>query len=498
MSAQLLKVNRFPTKMRIPVPRAFWHTNCQRYSEFLRPTDITSRKGVIFVRSAQVTIDEIRSVARRRWKLFAFCSLIVIVISIIGAYTLPRQYVSTTQILVQRDEILNPLVSYTMGVVLASEDRLRTFNEIIFSRKMSQVLIDTLGLLRNANSVAERDALLKTVQHNIEIDRRGSDSFTISYSDTDPVRAQRAAALIAEFFIKTNTDVENRRNDLSVQFFEQKLAEYREKYEASQKVFVSVLQQRVDSIPTQANSLYAQLDDINKRIADVDKRVQSYQEALVLLRSVSDSLNTPKGEQALFDLQHEDLPYAADLRGLVGKFEDLARRYTLKYPDVERLRDQIVQLLDRIRSSLESELPAQQEQRWQLEERRGRIIDGLKSSSVLQKADEDKESNYNMYRRLYDEMKVKLEQARTTLDLGRRGASQYIILDPAIVPTQPTKPNRILLIAGGFGVGILIGVLAVVAAELFDTTVRAPIDIERYHKPIIAFIPYAEWEDVKD
>jgi succinoglycan biosynthesis transport protein ExoP len=453
---------------------------------------------VVFVRSAQVTIDEIRSITRRRWKLFAFSSLIVIVISIIGAYTLPRQYVSTTQILVQRDEILNPLVSYTMGVVLASEDRLRTFNEIIFSRKMSQVLIDTLGLLKNTNSVAERDALLKTVQHNIEIDRRGSDSFTISYSDTDPVRAQRAAALIAEFFIKTNTEVENRRNDLSVQFFEQKLAEYREKYEASQKVFVSVLQQRVDSLPTQANSLYAQLDDVNKRIADVDKRVQSYQGALALLRNVSDSLNTPKGQQALFDLQHEDLPYATDLRGLVGRFEDLARRYTLKYPDVERLEDQIVQLLDRIRASLESELPEQQEQRWQLEEKRARVIDGLKNSSVVQKEDEDKESNYNMYRRLYDEMKVKLEQARTTADLGKKGASQYIILDPAVVPTQPTKPNRIMLIVGGFGVGILIGVLAVVAAELFDTTVRAPIDIERYHKPIIAFIPYAEWEDVKD
>jgi succinoglycan biosynthesis transport protein ExoP len=478
--------------------RAFWHANCQRYCEFLRPTATTSRKGVVFVRSAQVTIDEIRSVTRRRWKLLVFSSLIVIIISIVGAYTLPRQYVSTTQILVQRDEILNPLVTYTMGVVLASEDRLRTFNEIIFSRKMSQVLIDTLGLLQSMNSVAERDALLKTVQHNIEIDRRGSDSFTISYSDTDPVRAQRAAALIAEFFIKTNTEVENRRNDLSVQFFEQKLAEYREKYEASQKVFVSILQQRVDSLPTQANSLYPQLDDVNRKIADIDKRVHSYQQALALLRNVSDPLDTPKGKQALFDLQREDLPYAADLRGLVGKFDDLARRYTLKYPDVERLEEQIVQLLDRIRASLESELPGQQEQRWQLEEKRARIVDGLKSSSVIQKTDEDKESNYTMYRRLYDEMKVKLEQARTTSDLGKRGASQYIILDPAIVPTQPTKPNRVLLIAGGFGLGLLIGVLSVIAMELFDTTVRAPVDIERYHKPIIAFIPYAEWEDIKD
>ncbi len=89
------------------------------------------------MRSAQVTIDEIRAVTRRRWKLLVFASLTVIILSIIGAYTLPRRYVSTTKILVQRDETLNPLVSFSMAVTLASEDRLRTFNEIIFSRRMS-------------------------------------------------------------------------------------------------------------------------------------------------------------------------------------------------------------------------------------------------------------------------------------------------------------------------------------------------------------------------
>lgn len=453
---------------------------------------------MVLVPSAQLTIDQIRAVAGRRWKTFLLANLVVIAISIIGAYTLPRRYVSTTRILVQRDEVLNPLVSYTMAISMVSEDRLRSFNDIIFSRKTSQVLIDSLDLLKGVNSVQEKDAVLRAVQGNIEIDRRGSDAFTISYTDTDPVRAQRAAALVAAFFIKTNTEVENRRNDLSVKFFDQKLEEYREKYEASQKIFVSVLQQRVDSLDKQANFLYARLDDVNKRIADIDNRVRSYQEALALLRDISDSLNTPRSEQALFDLQHEDLPYVTELRGLVGKLEELARRYTVRYPEVERLEGQIMELLGRIRVSLESELPKQQAQRWELEEKRAGIIDDLKNSSEIQKTDEDKESNYALYRRLYDDMKVKLEQAQTTLDLSARGAGQYIILDPALLPTVPTKPNRALIIGGGVGLGLLIGVLSVIAAELLDTAVRAPVDVERYHKPVIAFIPYAEFEEIED
>jgi succinoglycan biosynthesis transport protein ExoP len=497
-SALVFKAGRFVAKARIFMFGAFWHTNCQRYFELLPPTATASPKGAFPVTSTQLTIDEIRTVARRRWKFLVFPSLTVIILSVVGAFTLPRRYVSTTQILVQRDEILNPLVSFSMAVALVSEDRLRTFNEIIFSRRTAEMLIDTLNLGKGARSRTERDALIKAVRRNIDIDRRGSDSFTISYTDSDPVRAQRAASLIADYFIRTNTEVETRRNNLSVQFFEKKLEDYRVKFEASQKAFVSVLVQRLDTLPTEWQSLRRELEETNKRVNEVDKRAQSYEDALAILRMFPDSLHTENGRQALFDLQRVDIPYASDLHGLLAKYEEFTQRYTLKYPEVEKLEEQILDLLGRIRLSVESEIAKQQNVRWELEGKAVRIVNELKRSSVLQKVDEDKESDYNIYRKLYDDMKMKLEQARTTLDLGARGAGQYIILDPAPLPTTPTKPNRALMILGGFGLGLLLGILSAIAAELFDTTVRAPVDIERYHKPIIAFIPYAEYKEITD
>jgi len=57
------------------------------------------------------------------------------------------------------------------------------------------------------------------------------------------------------------------------------------------------------------------------------------------------------------------------------------------------------------------------------------------------------------------------------------------------VPVEATKPNRPLLIGGGFGLGLFMGLLAAVAAELMDTRVRSPLDVEVYGKPIVAFIP---------
>jgi len=441
---------------------------------------------------------EIRGVFRRRWKLLVFASLTMAILSVIGAYTLPRRYVSTTKILVQRDETLNPLVSFTMAVTLASEDRLRTFNEIIFSRRMSQVIIDSLRLGQDLKSQAERDALHKKVQGNIQIYRRGSDSFTISYADTDPIRAQRAAALIADYFIKTNTEVETRRNELTVQFFEKKLEDYRQKFLETQREFVSVLAQRVDSLPRHVQALYTQLEDINNTITNIDGRIRNYREALEALRQFPDSLHTETGKQTLFDLIRLDLPHAADLREPLLKYEDVGRRYTGKYPEVEALEEQILQFLTRMRLSIESEISKEQARRWELESKSSHVVDDIKRYSVVQKVDADKESNYDIYRRLYDEMKVKLEQARTTRDLGSTAANQYMILDPAIIPTEPTKPNRKLIIGGGVGLGLLLGVLSMIAAELLDTTVRSPVDLEKYRRPVIAFIPYAEYRELKE
>ncbi len=77
------------------------------------------------------------------------------------------------------------------------------------------------------------------VSHNITVERMGGDSFRITYLDTDPVRAQRAAALLTDLFINTVVSVEGQRNELAAQFYEKKLQDIRQKFEDSQKEVLS-------------------------------------------------------------------------------------------------------------------------------------------------------------------------------------------------------------------------------------------------------------------
>jgi len=376
-----------------------------------------------------------------------------------------------------------------MAVTLASEDRMGTFNEIIYSVKTIESLIDSLQLNRGLRSEADKQRLIKTLRNNIEVDRHGTESFSIIYTDNDPVRAQRAVSILTDILIQTKLSVANEQNERTVEFFEKKLEEFRDKFENSQNIVVSQMKERINTLPVEDRLLYARLDNIEQQIGNQDVKIKTYQQALSVLRTYPEALHTEKGKQALYEFERAELPFVSDLRALVAKYDDYITRYTSNYPEVKNLESQTIEVLSRMKNAVDSEISRLQARRWDLEKERDQVVSNLKQSTITERVDQDKESNYSIYRQLYDEMKIKLEQARTTRDLGSHAAYQFNIIDPALVPTEATKPNRTLIVVAGFGLGLGLGFILVILSELFDTTVRTSKDIEFYQKPVIALIP---------
>lgn len=440
------------------------------------------------MKQAQLTFRELFAIYRRRRKYLFVPAAIVTAVSVLGAIFISSKYESTTTILVQRDEILNPLISYQMAVSMASEDRLKTFNEILYSHTTMKKLYDSLYRKANDREVKDENAIFEALRSNVTTERRGSDSFRISYVSTDPVIAQAAVKLLAEDFIQTTLRVEGQRNDQAVTFFQEKLNELKDKYEASQGKVVTALKSRVNFMPQDGKDLYLQLEAVEKQIADFDARITLYKEKLQDLKSFPAAMETESGRQTLYEMQRSPIPFADDLKLQLQKYDDITRKYKGKYPEVLRVEGQLADLLVRIQKAIETEIRKQEPTRWELEKKRAQLVDDLRESSVTQKTDQDFEADYGIYKKLYDEMKVKLEQAMTTRDLGRTASNQFIIIDPPLVPTRPTKPNRPLLVLGGLFLGFFFGIVSVVLKEMLDTTIRSPRDIEVYQKPVIAFI----------
>jgi uncharacterized protein involved in exopolysaccharide biosynthesis len=441
---------------------------------------------------AQLQIREVIAAVRRRWKLILIPTVLVSALSAAAVLMQPKKYASSTTILIRPDKTLNPITGYQ--VALAYEEQSRNFNEILWSRTVLQALADSLGLTKGAETEVQRFAIAQSLSGNFTTNL-GFGFFRITYHDTDPGRAQRAAQALANLFIQTKLNFDDRQNALTVRFYERKVQEYRGALEASVESFASEIKQNIDQLPVEERSLYGQLDQTQRDVAAIDERMGTERRALSSLKMLQDemrsnpkALRTERGRQLLLDLQGKSLPLVSELETLLAQYDEVSRRYTAKHPDVEKLESRIAGQLQRMAQDIElslSRIPSEQQV---LEKKRDRIIEQIRESSAMTRMNKDKEESYSINRRMYDDMMVKLDQAKLAQEVGNQAANQYVMIDPAFYPTAPAKP-KLFLIPAGLGLGFLLGVLSAVLAELFDTTVRTPRDIEIYEKPIIALLP---------
>jgi len=419
--------------------------------------------------------------------MFLIPFVTVSVLCLIAAFVLPRKYESTTTILVQRDEVLNPLVSFTMAVAMASDDRLQALNEIVYAEPTIGLLIDSLRMGDGVR--VGRQELVKRIRGEITTQLRGPDSFTLTFTDTRPARAQAAVKMLADRFMQMQVQVANRRNEAAVEFFEKKVDDLRQTVEANQKSLIGTMSSQIREMPTQSRELYSRMEDADKQIGDLDGRISVDQQALTVLRGFPAALHTDEGRKQLFDLERQQIPFAAELGSALTRYTDAQGKYTNLFPEVQKLEKQVLDVISRMRSSAEADLARLQTDRWKLERDRSQDLDDIQRSSTTQKLNEAQEADYNLYAKLYDDMKIKLEQARITRDLGKTGAQRYVIIDPPQVPTDPAKPNRPLIAGGGIAIGLILGILCAGTAELLDTRVKTFTDVRVYGLPIIAYIP---------
>ena len=65
-----------------------------------------------------------------------------------------------------------------------------------------------------------------------------------------------------------------------------------------------------------------------------------------------------------------------------------------------------------------------------------------------------------------------------------------LIVDEAIIPLSPSKPNRPLIVLIGFAAGIFIAFGFLYVKEYFDNTVKSPDDIEKNNINVLGWVPH--------
>lgn len=432
-------------------------------------------------------VQDLKESANRRRVLLILTPILFLGLSIAAIYIIEPKYKSSTSILVQKDETLNPLVMYEMAVNMASDDMLESFNEIIYSRSTVEMLIDSLNLDDDIKSERERQALINTIPEKIQTVLRASGSFVISYYDTDPVRSRDAVQLLSDHFIKTRLRIENNRNEETVEFFNEKLGEIEAIVNQKSEQVLNTSSEQLGALPSEVEALQTRLQDINSNLDSIEWQIFQQEENLDIINEFL-SQEEPSGNvQILYKLPLDEMALGGDLTSLLDEYDQLSQQYTESYPRLQTLESQITRIANRIPDRIQSNLRDLNLQKNDFMDQRKEIIADMQNSFVARQRVNSRQSDYSIYEGLYNEMKVKLEQAKMSQDIGNRAGEQFLVIDQPYVPEDPASPDKKLIISIGLLLGLVLGVVLSAVAEVMDSTLRKEEDLP-YDKPIIAYL----------
>jgi uncharacterized protein involved in exopolysaccharide biosynthesis len=434
--------------------------------------------------------DQIIKIVKRRKKLLITIPLLVTLFSGCLIFILPKEYMSSATILAKKTQTLNPLISYQMAVQVANRNQLNSMNQIIYSRAALNMLIDSLELAEPGLDDEDKEALLKQVKKDVVVKLNKANIFTVEYTNENPDKAKKGVDLLLNYFIETDQRMSNEQNLETVDFFENETAHLKKMLEKTKTQRLKTIRKRVKSDPEESLILQSRLHSLHTDITNSNINLTHLQNQLALLDSLNSIIKEDNSQVLdLLKLDLKNIPYGSNLQSLLEDYTELRQTYTPNYPSVKTLNEQIISVANQIPSSLMNQINTAIKQKNKLEEQEKNIVSKIENYSVAKGEDKSQADYYGVYQDLYNKMNVKLEQAHINYQLGKNSKQRFVLLDPAIVPSKPSKPKGKLILVGGFMIGCFLGIMATAAAEMLDTTIYDSTDLVLYGKPIIAFIP---------
>ena len=431
------------------------------------------------------TVQKIKQLFKRRIKLLIITPIFFGLLSIAALYLIDPVFESSITIQVNDEETIDPLTFYGITVNTEPEDRFEAFDKIVYSRTSIEKLVDSLELGYNTKSETEEKALIESVRENITTQLTSSDLYEITYQNSSAQKARDGVVFLANHLVETRLRLEQKRNRETVKFFENKIRELEdivENQETPRRAEAPSQQASIDR-----DVLQTRLQNIDNQLMQLEWQIIRQEDRIKKLDNFLNSAAQDFSVKSLYSLSLDEVSVGQNLIGLLEKYEQMSQQFTENYPPLRSLQLQIVEAVRRTLPVIESNLSSLKIQQESLNQRRIRVINDMESAFVATQAKSNEQSDISIYQELYDEMKIKLEQARISHQIGDEITEKFSVTESPVVANEPVFPKRKVVIATGLILGILFGGVFMVLAETLDTTIRSERDLE-LDKPVIAFL----------
>jgi len=442
---------------------------------------------------------------KHQWLILSFM-LAVVSITAIGTFRMQPVYVATSRIEIDRensnilpfqntDDYMADLENYieTQSKILTSETlALQTIRSGIlsgqtdFSSDPSSSDALATGSLANLKPPPELGAFLGSLSVRRVPNSRLMD---VSFESTNPLQAAQIVNAHIKNYVEQNFQSRYEATTRASTWLTDQLNELKIRVEKAEDARITYERQnQIWALDDKQNVTTQRLADLNKQWTDVQAE-RMRKQSLFEFAKAGDVDSVP---------QIRDNPAVQDLlrkrAEIYSQFTDASNQYGPNFPKVQRLQSQLKELdaaAEKEKRAVVVRLESEYAEARQRELLLSKALDQQKaevnqmSERMVQYSILKREADAN--KALYDGLLTKLKEAGISAGLR---SSNIRVVDPAMVPTYPTRPAKTRNIALSFLVGLVGGIGLALLREYMDNTVKSPDDIEALVRlPSLAVVP---------
>ena len=450
-------------------------------------------------------LDYLLVLRKHQW-LIMFFLLAVVSIVTIATFRMRPIYEATARVEIDRENnnAMHFADSTQEDEYADLEDYIVTQSKILQSETLAMLTVRSMGLDRlpqyggqpgkpvkaAAENSLVRPAALGAFLGGLSIKRvPNTRLLDVTYESTDPALAARIVNAHINNFIEQNFRSKFEAATQASNWLTGQLNEMKIKVENAEDARLAYERENQIWTIDEKNDISTQkLADLNKQLTDAQADRINKEAVYQLAQSGNyDAIAAVRESQVIQDILKQQTT-------LTSEYADAVNQYGPKYPKVLRIQAQIKdldQLITREKVNIGNQVEADYRGARQRELLLQQALDQQKAQT---NATAEKLVQYNILNReaeankqLYDGMLQKLKEAGISAGLR---SSNIRIVDPALIPTGPSRPNKTRNIMLSILVGFIGGIGLALLREYLDNTVKTPDDIETLARlPSLAVVP---------
>lgn len=471
-----------------------------------------------------MSLDDLLEIVWRRRFYIIIPFILVISITLILCFTLPKIYKATTTIIVSpqiisRDYLNSPLSTNPI-------EYMNVLEEDIKSRTFLEKIIKELGLYREAIETVPMEKIVERMRKSIELtinqpsrqSREGMTSFSISYLGRGPENVMLVANRIVSLYTEDHLKTRSEQAEKTSSFLASELVRTKSMLEGHEQVLTEFNKRHQQSLPSQRDSnlrilenLITQSQEITEELNDAKNRKILLQQQLVQSEAIpfytgEDDTNSTfisplqirfnQLKEELINLQSkytDEHPMVVDVK---IEMEELQNSMTKGDPEkttntfANPLSQQINQQLLAANLEIANFIREDKKIAHMIKDYQTRIEQSPQIEQQLASLTEEYENTKSSYESLLQK-KLEAEQSE---NLGKKyEEEQFRVLDPARIPEIPFKPNKIRILLTGFILALVSGLGLCFLAEIIDSSFHRVRDVESLlDLPVLMSIPTME------